>query len=181
MRGTRCLAVYAVLAAMIGGADLAAAASTVVAIGASNTSGSGQGRHAGGVSRSEAYPAQLEALLRGRGYDVRVINAGIPGDTTAGMLARLESAVPDGTRVVIIQPGGNDARRGGSAAEASGNVARMSAKLRARGIKVIVLNRILAMVPASSRDPDGQHFDGRGHAAIAARLAPQVAAALGRN
>ncbi len=159
----------------------AQAASTVVAIGASNTYGSGRGRTAGGVSQSEAFPAQLEALLRARGYDLRVVNAGVPGDTTAGMLARLDSAVPDGTRVVIIQPGGNDARHGGSAAEAAANVAQMSSRLRARGIKVIILNRILAMVPASSRDPDGQHFDRRGHAAIAARLLPQVAAALGKR
>jgi len=159
----------------------ARAASTVVAIGASNTYGSGRGRTAGGVNQSEAFPAQLEALLRARGYDLRVVNAGVPGDTTAGMLARLESAVPDGTRVVIIQPGGNDARRGGSAAEAAANVAQMSSRLRARGIKVIILNRILAMVPASSRDPDGQHLDRRGHAAIAARLLPQVAAVLGKR
>lgn len=159
----------------------AQAASTVVAIGASNTYGSGRGRTAGGVSQSEAFPAQLEALLRARGYDLRVVNAGVPGDTTAGMLARLDSAVPDGTRVVIIQPGGNDARRGGSTAEAATNVAQMSSRLRARGIKVIILNRILAMVPASSRDPDGQHFDRRGHAAVAARLLPQVTAALGKR
>lgn len=158
----------------------AQAASIVVAIGASNTYGSGHGRTAGGVSRSEAFPAQLEALLRARGYDVRVINAGIPGDTTAGMLARLDLAVPDGTRIVIIQPGGNDARRG-SGASAGANVAQMSSRLRARGIKVIVLNGIRSMVPASSRDPDGQHIDRRGHAAIAARLLPQVAAALGKR
>lgn len=158
----------------------AQAASIVVAIGASNTYGSGRGRTAGGVSQSEAFPAQLEALLRARGYDVRVINAGVPGDTTAGMLARLNSAVPDGTRVVIIQPGGNDARRSSSAA-AGANVARMSSRLRARGIKVIVLNGIRSMVPATSRDPDGEHFNRRGHAAIAARLLPQVAAALGKR
>jgi acyl-CoA thioesterase-1 len=159
----------------------ARAASTVVAIGASNTYGSGQGRTSGGVSQSQAFPTQLEAMLRARGFDVRVINAGVRGDTTAGMLARLDSAVPDGTRVVIIQLGGNDARRGGSAGEAAANVAQMSSRLRARGIKVIVLNHILSMVPASSRDPDGQHFDRRGHAAIAAHLLPQVAAALGKR
>src|SRR5262249_40105746 len=86
-----------------------AAPATVVAIGASNTYGAG--RRGGGVGTSEAFPAQLERMLKARGYDVRVINAGVPGDTTAGMLARLDSAVPEGARVVIIQPGGNDARR----------------------------------------------------------------------
>jgi acyl-CoA thioesterase-1 len=65
----------------------AAQAATVVALGASNTYGKG-------VSRGQAYPAQLEALLRARGLNARVINAGINGDTTGGMLARLNSAVP---------------------------------------------------------------------------------------
>src|SRR6516162_5788035 len=77
---------------------------TVVALGASNTAGKG-------VSADQAYPAQLEAMLRARGLDVNVINAGISGDTTGGMVARLDSAVPKGTKVVILQPGGNDLRK----------------------------------------------------------------------
>ena len=44
--------------------------------------------------------------------NARVANAGINGDTTAGMLRRLDRAVPAGTRVVILQPGGNDAPQG---------------------------------------------------------------------
>ena len=39
-------------------------------------------------------------MLRSKGYNGRVLNAGINGDTTAGMLARLDTAVPNGTRVV---------------------------------------------------------------------------------
>jgi len=154
------------------------AAAQVVAIGASNTYGSGRGRTAGGVDPSQAYPAQLERLLRARGLKVRVINAGVPGDTTVEMLARLNSAVVEGTRVVIIQPGGNDARRGGSAADAARNIAEMSRRLRSRGIRVIVLRNPLALVPPGSRDADGQHFDARGHAAIARSLLPQVIGAL---
>ncbi|MEH2513644.1 lysophospholipase L1-like esterase [Nitrobacteraceae bacterium AZCC 1564] len=38
-------------------------------------------------------------MLRARGLDVNVINAGISGDTTGGMLARLDSAVPS----VVVQ------------------------------------------------------------------------------
>jgi acyl-CoA thioesterase I len=40
----------------------------VVALGASNTAGKG-------VAPQQAYPAQLEALLRSKGYDGRVVNA----------------------------------------------------------------------------------------------------------
>ena len=58
-------------ALLLGGA---AHAATIVALGASNTFGKG-------VSRGQAYPAQLEALLRARGLSVRVINAGYWGYT----------------------------------------------------------------------------------------------------
>jgi GDSL-like Lipase/Acylhydrolase family len=80
-------------------------AATVVALGASNTFGKG-------VARSQAYPAQLEAILRAKGANVRVVNAGINGDTTEGMLRRLDQVVPKGTSAVILQPGGNDRRKG---------------------------------------------------------------------
>jgi acyl-CoA thioesterase-1 len=108
-----------------------------------------------------------------------VINAGIPGDTTGGMLGRLGSAVPNGTQVVILQTGGNDARRG-LGGEAAGNTAQITSKLQARGIKVIMLDRPGAYAPANTRDPDGQHYNAQGHAAIAAGLLPKVIAAIGR-
>src|SRR3712207_3463798 len=79
-----------------------ARAQTIVALGASNTEGMGRGRTNLGVPREQAYPAQLERLLRARGVNAPVINAGIAGDTTAGMLARLDAAVPSGTRVLIL-------------------------------------------------------------------------------
>jgi acyl-CoA thioesterase I len=69
-------------------------AATIVALGASNTYGKG-------VARNQAYPAQLEAILRAKGSNVRVVNAGINGDTTEGMLGRLDRAVPKGTSAVI--------------------------------------------------------------------------------
>lgn len=154
---------------------------SIVALGASNTYGKGRGKHPGGVDPGRAYPAQLQAMLKAKGYDARVRNAGVPGDTTGGMLARLGSAVPNGTQVVILQPGGNDARRGISAGQRSANIAEMQGRLQARGVRVILLERILSLVPSASRDPDGQHFDASGHAAVAAHLVPQVIAAIGKR
>jgi hypothetical protein len=59
----------------------------IVAVGASNTSG-------WSVGAESAYPAQLQALLRKDGIDANVPNAGVLGDVTAGMLGRLDAAVP---------------------------------------------------------------------------------------
>jgi acyl-CoA thioesterase I len=143
---------------------------TVVALGASQTAGKG-------LPRDQAFPAQLEAMLSARGIVVRVVNEGISGDTTSGMLSRLDQATPSGTKVVILQPGGNDWRKGGGANRAA-NISEIERRLRARGIKVIILeNDIFHRLP---KQPDGEHLTPEGYHAVAAHLLPQVMRALGR-
>ena len=143
-----------------------AQAATVVALGASNTFGKG-------VSRGQAYPAQLEALLRAKGLNARVVNAGINGDTTGGMLARLNWVVPKGTSVVILQPGGNDRRK-----LAPDRTSEIEARLAAMGIKVVMLPN--GMLRGKPHQPDGQHLTPEGYHMLAEELAGQVAGALGR-
>jgi acyl-CoA thioesterase-1 len=144
----------------------AAQAATVVALGASNTFGKG-------VSRGEAYPAQLEALLRARGLNARVINAGINGDTTGGMLARLDRVVTKDTNVVILQPGGNDSRK-----SAPDKTSEIEVRLAAMGIKVVLLPN--GMFRGLPHQPDGQHLTPEGYHKLAEQLVGQVAGALGR-
>ncbi|MGF6431862.1 MULTISPECIES: GDSL-type esterase/lipase family protein [Bradyrhizobium] len=153
------------LAALSLGAGLADAA-TIVALGASNTYGKG-------VARNQAYPAQLEAILRAKGLNVRVVNAGINGDTTEGMLQRLDRAVPNGIRAVILQPGGNDRRKG-----SPDRTADIQSRLSARGIAVIMLpNGMLGGLP---HQPDGVHLTPEGYHMLAEQLASQVSGAVGR-
>ena len=45
------------------------------------------------MESGQALPAQLEALLREKGYNVNVINAGITGDTTTHMLLQVDSSI----------------------------------------------------------------------------------------
>jgi acyl-CoA thioesterase I len=150
---------------------LAATADTqIVAIGASNTSGFGTGF-------GQSYPAQLEGMLKAHGYKVQVTNAGIPGDTTGGMLARLDATVPAGTRIVILQPGGNDQRFGYTKEQRANNIRAIVAKLQKRGIRVIVADNLQGLLAKNSTD--GIHFSVEAHALIAKRLYPQVAGALG--
>lgn len=163
------------MAAGIGTTGTAAAQGSVriVALGASNTYGKG-------VSRSQAYPAQLQALLKQRGINAVVANAGINGDTTGGMLARLSTAVPSGTKLVILQPGGNDRRAGSEGGRAS-NIASIRSQLSARGVTVVMMeNNALQAVPASERAADGIHFTPRGYAILAQNVLPQVLAAIGK-
>jgi len=138
----------------------------IVAIGASNTSGLG-------VGAAAAYPAQLQMLLRKRGIDANVINAGVSGDVTAGMLKRLDASVPKGTDIVILQPGANDLRFFGTKERRAANIAAMVNRLRARGIRVIVYDP--PTIPPDFYQWDGIHFNAAAHAKIAATLAAQIA------
>lgn len=65
-----------------------------------------------GLPNDQAFPSQLEAALRARGHKVRVINAGVSGDTAAAGLRRLDWALTDDTDAVIVELGGNDALQG---------------------------------------------------------------------
>lgn len=162
--------VAAALAAgvVLGAVHVQAGSLNIVAIGASNTSGLGVGAQA-------AYPAQLETLLKKRGIDAHVTNAGMLGDTTAGMLRRIDAAVPAGTAIVILQPGGNDRRFGISREQRAANIAAMVKHLHARNIRAIVYD---PPIPPDFYLFDGIHFNAAAHAKIAATLAAQVADGL---
>src|SRR5262245_61795666 len=164
-------ALIAAIAVTLLGLSPAAASVRIVAIGASNTSG-------WGVGEAAAYPAQLQALLKARGIDAQVVNAGVPFETTNGMLARIDSAVPNGTRVVIIQPGGNDLRFFGTKERRTSNVNAMVAKVRARGIHAIVYD---PKFPPEDYQWDFIHLNAQAHAKIARNLLPQVMAAIGKS
>jgi acyl-CoA thioesterase I len=91
-----------------------------------------------GLPENEAFPARLEAALRGRGHDVTVVNAGVSGDTTSGGLARLEWSVPEGTGGVILELGANDMLRGLSPAQTLANLDAIIARLKERNIPVLL-------------------------------------------
>ncbi len=101
-----------------------------------------------GDSLSAAYKIPTEAgwvhLLAGRlarhGYDYRVINASIPGDTTAGGLSRL----PDELKryrpaIVIIELGGNDGLQGLPLDQMRDNLSHMVARAQKSGAKVLLI------------------------------------------
>jgi acyl-CoA thioesterase-1 len=144
----------------------------IVALGASNVAGRG-------VSSSEAFPAQLERMLAGKGYNVHVANAGVNGNTNSEILARLDQAVPAGTKIVLLGTIGGtyNARRLGQG-DQKAELASIIAKLRSRGIKIIPLTG--AGVGRKYLQADGIHLTAEGHAFVAAQLLPSVMRALGR-
>jgi acyl-CoA thioesterase-1 len=105
----------------------------ILAIGDSLTQGYG-------LPPGTEFPARLERALNARGLDVRVINAGVSGETSAGGLARIDWLLGDGKNgpdAAIVELGANDGLRGLSAAEMEKNLDAILAKLKARGIPVL--------------------------------------------
>jgi acyl-CoA thioesterase I len=163
----------------------------IVALGGSNTYGKG-------VSRDEAYPAQLERLLRAAGYDVVVKNEGTNGQTTVDELGKVNSAVPDGVKIVIFAPGGNDNRinsnkfAGNIVGNSDYNIRTLVQKLLDRHILVLFSGRSdqrryiedlnVAMIPPIRRlapeterqAGDKEHLTPNGYKMVAERMLPHV-------
>jgi acyl-CoA thioesterase I len=76
----------------------------ILAVGDSLTAGYG-------LSLSESYPSILAERLVSAGKNVNVINAGVSGETTAGLLERIEFIASQKPDMVLITIGGNDAFR----------------------------------------------------------------------
>ena len=132
-----------------------------------------------GVSSSETYPAQLERALKAKGYDARVLNTGVNGDTTTGLLGRLNSAVPPGTQIAIVWTGINDVRRQGKPVSFVQEMRRkITADLRARGIEVLNLKRDagtgLRNNPKFTTGDGDMHFNAAGYARVVALTLPQI-------
>jgi acyl-CoA thioesterase-1 len=167
MRGLAAAA--SLLSASIAASPVEAEEYRIVAVGASNTVGRG-------VRATHAWPARLEALLRARGYEVQVVNAGISGDDTNRMRARLTEAVPQGTGLVILDTTDtNDRRR---EVNTKANVASIVGDLGKRGVRTIVIQSLHAL-SGQSLQGDGIHITEEGHALIATKLVSQVTAILG--
>lgn len=95
-----------------------------------------------GLARAEAPPARLQALLREGGRHVRVIDAGVSGDTTAGGRARLDWALADRPHAVIVALGGNDGLRGLTPQQMRANLTAILDRLAERGIPVLLAGMI---------------------------------------
>ena len=100
------------------------------------------------------------------------------------MLLRLGGAAPEGTTIVILQPGSNDARIGIDERRRNANIDAIRARLRARSIKLIMVpESLIGQIRRSSPDHDqgdGIHLTSSGYRALAASLLPQVIGALGQ-
>ncbi len=85
-----------------------------------------------------SYPAQLERLLRARGYSYRVANEGVSGATTKDAVARVQTIVAMHPDAVLVEFGGNDGLRGLSMEITRKNLNSVVATLTAAHIRVLL-------------------------------------------
>jgi acyl-CoA thioesterase-1 len=123
-------AAFAAIVALIPHAAMARTL-RLVALGDSLTAGFG-------LSPGKAFPDRLEAALRAKGWDVKVINAGVSGDTAADGLARYDWSVPQDADALIIELGANDMLRGMKPEATKTTLAAILDKARAAHLPVLL-------------------------------------------
>ena len=103
----------------------------IVALGDSLTSGFG-------LPNDKAFPSQLETALKERGHKVRIVNAGVSGDTASAALRRLDWALDGDTDAVIVELGGNDALQGLPPESTKAALAEILERLQKRNLPVLL-------------------------------------------
>jgi len=118
-------------ASVLHGNRAVAGTPVIVAFGDSLTAGFG-------LQNSDSFPAQLEKALKARGQDVKIVNAGVSGDTAAAGLARLDWALPEDASGVIIELGANDALQGLDPAATKATLEKMITEIKGRGLPILL-------------------------------------------
>ena len=116
----------ALLATSVQGGEL-----SVVCLGDSLTEGYG-------VAPEDAYPSVLQRRLREAGFEVRVVNAGISGATSASGLSRLRWQLRASPDVLLVALGANDGLRGIDPAATRRNLAQVLELARDEKIPVVL-------------------------------------------
>ena len=93
-----------------------------------------------GIDVDQSWTSLLQARLEQQGYEHRVINASISGETTEGGAARISSALESfGPALVILELGGNDGLRGFPPSRMRGNLDKIISTSKASGAAVVLL------------------------------------------
>ena len=97
-----------------------------------------------GLKPGQAFPDQLQAALRAKGFDVDVVNAGVSGDTSEDGLARYEWSVPADANALIVEVGANDMLRGLPPAETKKALAAILDKAKAAHLPALIAGMLAA-------------------------------------
>jgi acyl-CoA thioesterase-1 len=131
----RIVATLALIVVTVAALSNASAPRTIVAFGDSYFSGYG-------LDPTDSFPAQFERALREHGRNIRVLNQGVPGETIADGLARLDRALAAKPALIILELGANDAEQRLDPAVSRANLDRMLARIHAAHVRVLLCGAI---------------------------------------
>ena len=109
-----------------------------------------------GLMQSDGFVPQLEGWLEQQGAEVRLINAGVSGDTTAGGLSRVDWTLTPDVDAMIVTLGGNDLLRGLSPEQARSNLEGILKAAEAADVEVLLIG---LEAPGNYGEAYKQQFD----------------------
>ena len=93
-----------------------------------------------GIEVDQSWGALLQARLSEQGYEHRVVNASISGETTEGGATRINAALADfSPDLIILELGGNDGLRGFPASRMKTNLEKIVSRAKDSGAAVVLL------------------------------------------
>ncbi len=92
-----------------------------------------------GLVHEDGFVPQLGDWLTAQGQDVRLINAGVSGDTTAGGAARVDWTLTPDVDGMIVALGGNDLLRGIDPAVSRENLEKILTAAETTGVDVLLV------------------------------------------
>ncbi len=123
-----------------------------------------------GLPAEQAFPALVERRMKERGTPVRIVNAGVSGDTTSGGLDRLDWLLGQKPDVLVVELGANDAFRGQPVSRIESNLRAIVVRAQQAGVRVLIVGM---KVPTNYGPDYTQAFD-----ALYPRVAKETHAAL---
>ncbi len=93
-----------------------------------------------GIDVDQSWGALLQQRLVEQGYEHRVVNASISGETTEGGVTQIDNAIDEfAPELIILELGGNDGLRGFPPARIRDNLMAIAQRARASGADVVLL------------------------------------------
>lgn len=96
-----------------------------------------------GVEKEQAYPALIEESLKKKFSDIKVINGGISGSTTASGLSRLKWFAKTKPDILFLALGANDGLRGQKVENIESNLEKIILMAKEKKMKVILAQMLL--------------------------------------
>jgi acyl-CoA thioesterase-1 len=108
------------------------------------------------LSKEEAYPALIEQMLKPKYPNIKIINGGVSGATSASGPKRLDWYIKAKPDIMVLALGANDGLRGLKISETEKNLCSIVEKAQAQGMRVILVGM---KMPTNYGNPYRKEFE----------------------